>query len=277
MALDNEAILLTAKKMREDIVEMCHRLGSNAAHLGGCMSLVELLAVLYKEHLRLSEGDPQSEYRDRVVMSKGQGSIAMYAAMHQCGLIPDLKDVGALVGEGNIYYKQCIRAPEYGLEFYSGSLGQGLAYAVGIALALRIKQNDNSRVYVFLGDGECDEGSVWEAASLAGHMGLDNIIVIVDRNGLQIDGYTRDINNMDKLEDRWKAFGFEVDVIDGHNVEAIHAALSSERHGCPRAIVADTVKGKGVSFAENEVEWHQNVLTDELYARALKDVREGIS
>lgn len=145
------------------------------------------------------------------------------------------------------------------------------------ALALRIKQNDNSRVYVFLGDGECDEGSVWEAASLAGHMGLDNIIVIVDRNGLQIDGYTRDINNMDKLEDRWKAFGFEVDVIDGHNVEAIHAALSSERHGCPRAIVADTVKGKGVSFAENEVEWHQNVLTDELYARALKDVREGIS
>ena len=270
----NENIHTAARRMRVDIVEMCYRLHENAGHLGGCMSLVELLAVLYKEFLHYNVHDLVAEDRDRIVMSKGQGSIAMYAAMHEVGIVHDMSEVGKLLGKGNVYFKQSVRDPGHGIDFSSGSLGQGLAYAVGLALGLRKKGNDRSKIYVFVGDGECDEGSVWEAASLAGHMELDNIIVVVDRNGLQIDGYTRDINRMDDLVDRWKAFGFSSMEIDGHNIEEIRHAYAAEQNGKPKAIIANTVKGKGISFAEDEVEWHQNVLTDELYLRAMEELGE---
>lgn len=261
-----------AFRMRQDIVEMCYRLGENAAHLGSCMSLVELLAVLYNDCLKFDRNNMSYEYRDRIIMSKGQGSIALYAAMHQMKIIQNLDEVGKLIGEGNIYYKQSVRNPAKGIEFSSGSLGQGLAYAVGIAWALKLKGNTVSKVYVFVGDGECDEGSIWEAASLAGHKKLENLIVIIDRNGLQIDGFTNKINRMDKLEDRWRSFGFECKTIDGHNIEDIYKAYTLLPSVSPCAIIADTIKGKGISFAENEVEWHQNVLTEELRIRALKDI-----
>ena len=272
MTVPNRDLQTMTRNMRVDIIEMCYRLGENAGHLGGCMSLVELLAVLYEEYLHFDLNDLLSEERDRVIMSKGQGSIAMYAAMHEAGILRELTGVGSLVGEGNIYYKQSVRNPEHGLEFTSGSLGQGLGYAVGMALGLKIKGNQQSKIYVFLGDGECDEGSVWEAASLAGHMKLNNIVVVVDRNGLQIDGFTKELNSMDRLEERWAAFGFDVIHIDGHNIEAIRNAYGIKHLSKPCAIIADTVKGKGVSFAENEPEWHQNVLTKELYLQALDDV-----
>ncbi len=271
--LDINKISDIANGMREDIVEMCYRLGNNAAHLGGCMSLVELLAVLYYGHLRFDINDLKSEFRDRVIMSKGQGSIAMYSAMHRVGIIKNLSEVGSLLGERNIYYKQTVRNINYGIEFSSGSLGQGLAYAVGIAWALKKKNNNTSKVYIVLGDGECDEGSVWEAASLAGHLKLDNIVVLVDRNNLQIDGFTCTINRMNMMEERWSAFGFNAVTIDGHNISEIDRALSFTSHGKPYAVIADTIKGKGISFAENEAEWHQNVLTDELYKKAMLEIR----
>ena len=273
MSLDMNKVSDLALGMREDIVEMCYRLGNNAAHLGGCMSLVELLAVLYSKYLRFDLNDLKNESRDRVIMSKGQGSIAMYSAMHRVGIIKDLSETGDLLGEGNIYYKQTVRNIDYGIEFSSGSLGQGLAYAVGIAWALKKKNNNTSKVYVILGDGECDEGSVWEAASLAGHLQLDNIVVIVDRNGLQIDGFTFNINRMDMMEERWAAFGFHAVTIDGHNLIEIDRALSFNSSGRPYAVIANTVKGKGISFAENEAEWHQNVLTEELYKKAILEIR----
>lgn len=275
--LDLRKIHELTLKMRQDIVEMCYKLGKNAAHLGGCMSLVELLAVLYSDHLKFDRENLKSEKRDRVIMSKGQGSIAMYSAMHQAGIINELSEAGDLLGEDNIYYKQSVRNPEYGIEFSSGSLGQGLAYGVGIAWALKKKENFDSKVYVILGDGECDEGSVWEAASLAGHLQLDNLVVIVDKNDLQIDGFTYDINKMDLMEDRWKAFGFDSVTIDGHDPEEINNAYNRVISGRPAAIIAKTVKGKGISFAENQVEWHQNELTDELYFQALRELeREDI-
>ena len=271
--MDTNKILDVALKMRKDIVEMCYRLENNAAHLGGCMSLVELLAVLYVNHLKFNISDLKSEDRDRVIMSKGQGSIAMYSAMHQVGIIEKLSEVGDLLGEGNIYYKQTVRNMDYGIEFSSGSLGQGLAYAVGIAWALKKKKNNISKVYVFIGDGECDEGSVWEAASLAGHLCLDNMVIIVDKNNLQIDGFTYDINRMDKIAERWSAFGFDTVTINGHNISEIDRALSVNASGKPRAIIAETIKGKGISFAENEAEWHQNVLTKELYEKAVNEIK----
>lgn len=273
--MDNDQLSVLCRQMREDIVKMCYRLGDNAAHLGGCMSLVELLAVLYTRFLRWDSENPSAEARDRLIMSKGQGSIAMYAAMRIKEGKPDLDEIGDLLGEGNIYYKQSVRNPARGIEFSSGSLGQGLAYGVGIAWAIRKKGNRTSKVYVFCGDGECDEGSVWEAASLAGHLQLDNLIVVVDQNGLQIDGYTRDINCMDRLGERFAAFGFDTVMIDGHNVEQIERAFLQTSNSKPRAIIAKTVKGMGVHFAEDRAEWHQNVLTEELFQQALRDVREG--
>lgn len=273
--INESEIKKIAHDMRLDIVEMCYRLKENGAHLGGCMSLVELMVVLFKDYLKYNPLHLSDEKRDRVIMSKGQGSIAMYAAMRQIGLIKDLSKVHDLLGEGNIYFKQSVRNKEQGIEFSSGSLGQGLAYGIGIAIALKKKGNDTSNVYVFLGDGECDEGSVWEAASLASHLKLDNLTVIVDKNGLQIDGATKEINCMDSLEDRWRAFGFDTVVIDGHNVHDIYKAYDLETGlRTPKAIIANTVKGKGISFAENIVEWHQNTLTNDLYLRALEDLEK---
>lgn len=272
--MTNSDIYLLTKSIREDIVDMCYRLGNSAGHLGGCMSLVELLAVLYGRELKFDPNNLTWESRDRVIMSKGQGSIAMYAAMHQIGMLADLSIAGNLLGEETPYYKQSVRNPEYGIEFSSGSLGQGLAYGVGIAWALKNKNNSGSKVFVILGDGECNEGSVWEAASLAGHLKLDNLIVIVDYNGLQIDGNTKDINCLDSLKERWDAFGFHSLEIDGHDIDEITKAyrVSSKE---PLAIIAKTTKGKGIHFAENQVEWHQNVLTSELYRLALEDIRNG--
>ena len=270
-----DALNEMTRNMRLDIIKMCYRLGENAGHLGGCLSLVELLAVLYSEILNFEKDNPKAENRDRIIMSKGQGSIALYAAMHQSGVIRSLNEVGDLLGDNNVYYKQSVRNMAYGIEFSSGSLGQGLAYATGIAWALKWKGNQSSKVYVFLGDGECDEGSVWEAASLASHLKLNNLVVVVDKNDLQIDGFTRDINNMDRMAERWQAFGFDISVINGHDLKEIYQAYMEAEKTRPQAIIAETVKGKGVHFAENERDWHQNVLTYELYKQALHDVGGG--
>lgn len=263
-----------AKETRKDILQMGYSLGDSAVHIGGCMSLVELLTVLYQKNLNFNKANFQDENRDRIIMSKGHGSIALYAAMHQCGLINDLTCVNSLLGKGNIYYKQEVRNLQAGLEFSSGSLGQGLAYGIGIARSLKKKGNNTSRVYVFIGDGECGEGSVWEAASIAGHLKLDNVVVIVDRNHLQIDGDTEQINRMDMLADRWEAFGFDVVAVNGHDMDGINMAYRVRPEGKPIAIIAETIKGKGISFAEDNVEWHQNVLTRELYENALCELGE---
>lgn len=260
-------------EIRMSILELCHRLGTNAAHLGGCLSLADIMHVLYTEVLKYNPNDPLDENRDRVIMSKGHGSIAMYSAMCEVGLIKDLDSIGNLTGRDNIYYKQEVRSPNNRIEFSSGSLGQGLAYAIGIAWSLKQKGNNNSKVYVFIGDGECGEGSVWEAASIASHLKLDNIVAIVDKNDLQIDGWVRDINSQELMCERWKSFGFEVLEINGHNPKDIKKALTIETTGSPKAIIAHTVKGKGLSFVENDAEWHQNVVTDDLYEKGLLELR----
>lgn len=261
--------------IRVNILELCHRLGANAAHLGGCLSLADIMHILYADYLKYDPNNPLNEDRDRVVMSKGHGSIAMYSAMCEAGLIKGLDSIGNLTGKDNIYYKQEVRSPENRIEFSSGSLGQGLAYAIGIAWSLKRKGNTCSKVYVFIGDGECGEGSVWEAASVASHLKLDNIIAIIDKNDLQIDGWVREINSQELMCDRWRSFGFDVVEINGHDYNDIKRALGSETVGRPKAIVAHTVKGKGLSFAENDAEWHQNIVTDELYEKGLLELKGG--
>lgn len=259
-----------SRGMRRDIVELVHRAGSEGAHMGGCLSLVEILTVMYTDVLRFDPQRPDWDLRDRVVMSKNHSSIALYAAMHQAGLISDEEMRQPLYGEETFLYKHSRRNVSHGIEISGGSLGQGLSFAEGIALALRRKGND-SRVYAIVGDGECNEGAIWEAAALAGHMTLDKLTVIIDKNGLQLDGATKDIINMDNMAERWQTFGFDAVTVDGHDYEQLSAAFA-RRSGKPLAIVAETIKGKGVSFAEGNADWHDNVLTDELYRQAMEEI-----
>lgn len=260
-----------ARAMRRDIVELVHRAGSEGAHLGGCLSLVEILTVLYQEYLRFDPARPDWELRDRVVLSKAHASIALYAAMHQVGLLTDADMLQPLYGDSTFLFKHAKRSPSHGIEMSGGSLGQGLPFALGIAIALQQKGNTCSHVYAIVGDGECDEGSIWEAAALAGHLNQNNLTVIVDKNGLQLDGPTREVLNMENMAERWHAFGFETVEVDGHDVEQLRRAFALKANR-PVAIIAHTTKGKGVSFAEDNVDWHDHALSDELYLQAMEEI-----
>lgn len=260
-----------SKGMRRDIVDLVYHAGSEGAHLGGCLSLVDILTVLYCEFLKYNPRKPDWEGRDRVVLSKAHASIGLYAAMHMAGLLSDAEIALPLYGDETFIYKHSERNIAHGIEMSGGSLGQGLPFALGIALALRKKGNHESRVYAILGDGECNEGSIWEAAALAGHLKQTNLTVIIDKNGLQLDGATNEIINMDNMEERWRAFGFDAVTVDGHNYEDLSKAFAKISDQ-PKAIIAQTVKGRGVSFAENNIDWHDNVLTDILYHQAKEEV-----
>ncbi len=213
-----------AAQMRIDVIRMTKAVGKTGAHIGGSLSLIEIMAALYMDVLRFDIKNPRWEGRDRLILSKGHGVMAQYAAMKQTGLLRD-NELMSFKQEGTRLYAHPSQCMDIGIEFSSGSLGQGLSLGVGTALALRRKNNADSNVYVVLGDGECDEGSVWEAAASASHYGLDHLIVIVDRNRLQYDGLTCDVLCMDDLSQKWKAFGFEPRTVDGHSIPALCEAL----------------------------------------------------
>lgn len=253
--------------MRHDILTMVHTCGKQNGHLGGCMSAVEILAVLYTQVMNINyvaHSNVMWAERDRFIMSKGHAGIAMYAALKHVGLISQEMINGSIRGENTVIYRHPKRNIHYGIECSVGSLGMGLSYGIGLAESFK-RRGTKQNVYVLVGDGECDEGSIWESAAYAGHRRLDNVIVIIDKNGLQLDGYTQDVLSMDNMIDRWRAFGFKTIEIDGHNIDEIKNAFDISHDGQPLAIIANTIKGKGMPFAENKVEWHDNYLSDELY------------
>ncbi len=267
--------LLNLKKicidMRRDILSMCYRCGAQKAHLGGCMSSVEILAVLYLKIMNLKNVKCEDwEKRDRFLMSKAHAAIAQYAALFQAGILTKEEINGPMRGPDTITYRHLKRNEDKAIEYSAGSLGMGLGYGVGLCHAIK-RKGLPSQVYVMLGDGECNEGSIWESAAYASHAGFDNLTVLIDKNGLQLDGRTSDVLDIDNMRERWQAFGFETKEIDGHSLTEIYDALKL-KHQKPVAIIANTVKGKGISFAENRVEWHDNYLTDELYDIALKEL-----
>lgn len=262
------------RDMRHDILRMVHNCGKQNGHLGGCMSVVELLAVLYTQIMNINEvahSDKEWALRDRFIMSKGHAGIAMYAAMKHVGLLSQEMINGPVRGENTVIYRHPKRNIEYGIECSVGSLGMGIGYGIGLAESFR-RKGTGQQVYVMVGDGECDEGSVWESAAYAGHRKLENLTVIIDKNNLQLDGLTHEVLAMDNMAERWKAFGFQTIEIDGHNIEAIHNAFRTAHKGQPLAVIAHTVKGKGVSFAENRVEWHDNYLSDALYEQGMEEL-----
>lgn len=264
--------MIDTREMRSDLLKMALAAKSQGAHLGGSLSLVEIMAALYGGVMNFDAKNPTSENRDRLILSKGHGVMAQYAALKQTGLLTE---------EDLLTYKADeTKAPAHpslnlqsGIEFSSGSLGQGLSLGGGTALALKRKSNLSSRVFVILGDGESDEGSVWEAAMTAAHYRLNNLVAIIDRNHLQYDGDTETVLPLEDFAAKWRSFGWNVAECDGHSVKEITVALSGKQ-GKPFALIANTVKGKGVSFMENMPQWHNGVLTQKLFEQAMAEVMQ---
>ena len=259
-----------AKNVRKNILKMIAN--ANSGHTGGSLGAADLLTVLYFEIMDINKDNVKGIDRDRFVLSKGHTSPLLYAVLAEKGLLDESelmtfrKIDSNLQGHPNMNYVD-------GVDMSTGSLGQGLAAANGMAIANKLAGNEH-RVYALLGDGECEEGEIWEAAMAAAHYKSDNLCAIVDVNGLQIDGFTKDVIGPEPLDEKFKAFGWRVINIDGHNLEEIRNALEEAKtiKGQPTAIVAKTVKGKGVSFMENEAGWHGKAPNAEQLEKALAEL-----
>lgn len=260
-----------ASQIRRDIIEMAYSAGNQGAHLGGSLSMTEIFAALYVSTLRFHRNDPNWSERDRVILSKGHAALAWYPALVQGGVLAR-EVLQTYKQNGSKLSGHPARHKDIGIEFASGSLGQGLSLGVGVCLALKRQGNMKSRVYVLLGDGECDEGSIWEAAASASHFGLHQLIAIVDENKIQYDGYTSAVMNIQPTEAKWRSFGWDVRRVDGHDVGALLDVLSQRGGIRPVAILADTVKGKGVSFMEGNWRFHNARLTEQQYTQAMAEL-----
>ena len=266
----HERLKETALEIRRSIIRSVHAAGSG--HPGGSLSAVEILTALYFEKMQIDPANPKWEDRDRFILSKGHAAPVLYAALAERGFFPKeellkLRHVGAML-QGHPEMKG---TP--GVEMSTGSLGQGFSTSIGMALGAKLDQRSN-RIYVLLGDGEVQEGIVWEAAMAAAHYKLDNLTAFMDYNGLQIDGNTDEVMNIDPVADKWKSFGWNVLVIDGHDFDQIFDALEKAENtkNQPTMIIAKTVKGKGVSFMENQVGWHGNAPKKEEAEKALEEL-----
>ena len=243
-----------AKQLRRHIITMTGRAGSG--HPGGSLSSVEILTTLYLKVLRHKPLDPQWPDRDRFILSKGHAAPLLYATLAECGYFP-VAELPTLRQIDSRLQGHTDRTITPGVEMSAGALGQGLSLALGVALAGRLNEQDY-RVYVLLGDGECDEGQVWEAAMASAHFKVDNLVAIVDNNGQQIDGWNRDVMNLDPFSAKWQAFGWQVIEVDGHDLPQLTQAFEKAEQikGQPTVIIAHTIKGKGVSFMENNPDFH---------------------
>ena len=263
-----------SNQIRRRIIDMTYNTGKTGAHLGGSLSIVELLAGLYVGVIRYHSDDPGWEGRDRIILSKGHAAMALYPAMVEAGII-DESELASFKQDGSRLGGHPSLNGLPGIEYASGSLGQGLSLGVGTSLALKRKKNDNSRVFVFLGDGECDEGSVWEAAASAYHYRLNNLVAVVDMNKIQYDGYTTEVMDMSPFEKKWQDFGWKTISIDGHNIEDVLDAYSV-RSEKPLAIIAHTIKGKGVTFMENNWKFHNSALSEDQYTQAIEELEKTV-
>lgn len=259
-----------SKHIRKTILDMAF--SGATVHIGCAFSIVELLAVLYRSHLRIDPENPRAPDRDYMVLSKGHGVMAQYACLREVGWLEN-EDIDQYFKNGT-RLKGLADAHIPGVEATAGSLGHGLS--VGVGLALGAKLNHSKQVcYALVGDGELNEGAIWEAVLFAAHFKLDNLVVIVDKNGFQAMGPTDDVIALGNIEEKFRAFGFDAVTIDGHDEAAIDAAYTvarTSRNGRPKAIVATSVKGKGVSFMEHDNIWHYTRLTPETHAAAIAEL-----
>lgn len=254
-------------RMRRTVLEMAY--AGSTVHIGCAFSIIELVTVLYRNHLRYPGNDPRSEGRDYLVLSKGHGVMAQYACMRELGWLNDADIQGYFKDGSELKGLSDSRVP--GLEVTSGSLGHGFSVGVGIAMGLR-RLGTDQKVYTIVGDGEVNEGPIWEGALVAAHHRMDNLMVIVDKNGFQAMGTTDDVLKLGNLSAKFASFGFETLEIDGHDEAAVDAAIRQlwiTGAGKPKALIAHTVKGKGVPFMESDNRWHYTRLNDQTFALAV--------
>ena len=260
-----------AKEIRKGIIESVYK--AKSGHPGGSLSIAELMSVLYFNEMNVDENNPKWEERDRFVLSKGHCSPALYSCLAERGFFSkDLLTTVRKIDSNLQGHPDMNKIP--GVDMTTGSLGQGLSAANGMAIAGKL-DNKNYRVYAILGDGEIEEGQIWEAAMSASHYKLDNLCVIVDKNNLQIDGRTDEVMSSVPLDEKFKSFGFEVIAIDGNNILEIMKAFAKAKtiKNRPTCIIAETIKGKGVSFMEDKVEWHGKAPNEEQYNLAMEELK----
>ena len=261
-----------ARRLRRHVIAMTAKAGSG--HPGGSLSAADIVTALFFCVLHHRPSEPQWAERDRFILSKGHTAPLLYAALAECGYF-SLEELSSLRKLDSRLQGHTDRTCTPGVEMSAGSLGQGLSFGIGVALAARLN-SQNYRVYVLLGDGECDEGQVWEAAMAATHFKVDNLVAIIDHNKQQLDGWNWEVMNLEPLGEKWHSFGWHVIEIDGHDFSQILAAFEQAKQikGQPTLIIAHTIKGKGVSFMENNLEFHGRAPTPEEAERALKELEE---
>ena len=266
-------LMKTANEVRKGIVTAVH--SAKSGHPGGSLSAADIYTYLYFEEMNIDPKDPKKADRDRFVLSKGHTAPGYYSTLAHRGFFP-VEDLTTLRKVGSYLQGHPDMKHIPGVDMSSGSLGQGISAAVGMAISAKLS-NDDYRVYTLLGDGEIQEGQVWEASMLAGHRKLDNLVVIVDNNNLQIDGKITDVNSPYPIDKKFEAFNFHVINIDGNDFDQIEAAFKEARKtkGMPTAIIAKTIKGKEVSFMEDQAGWHGKAPNDEQYAQAMEELEKA--
>lgn len=271
---DTETLQRTANILRRNIIEMIGPV--HKGHYGGSLSAAEIVTVLYFNIMNHDPRDPGWKNRDRFILSKGHAAPVQYAALSECDYFSKTEYTGFKSLKGKLQGHPDMHLTP-GVEANTGSLGQGLSLGIGMALGLRMDEL-SSRVYVLLGDGELGEGQIWEAATVAPHYKLDNLIAIVDKNSIQAMGFTKDRVYQGDLSAKWKSFGWEVFEADGHDIESLMKAFNDafKVNGKPTAIIAETIKGKGVSFTENTAAFHNNGMDQAQYEQAIKEIEERI-
>ena len=259
------------KSMRKNILDMSLEAGAASSHFGGGLSIVDITATLYGGVMKYDPKKPEWEDRDRFILSKGHGVLGYYTALSEIGLISK-EELLTFEKSKSFLLGHPVMNRKKGIEFTNGSLGMGLSVGIGVAIASK-KKNKTNRIFVLIGDGECNEGSVWEGAMSAPHFKLDNITAIIDKNNFQQTGSNIEILNTDSLNKKWTSFGWEVSEINGHNIKELFENLSKKNNkDKPKLIIANTIKGKGFSFSENSNEWHHKILTKNQHDKAIEEL-----
>ena len=262
-----------ALNTRKNILDMALAAGASSSHFGGALSMVEVVSTLFASQMKIDNNNPNYEDRDRFILSKGHACLVYYAALCEIGHLKKSELETFEKNDSNLLGHPVLNK-DLGIDFSTGSLGMGLSLGIGVAIACK-KKDKNYKVYVVIGDGECNEGSVWEAAMAASNFNLDNLHVVIDNNGFQQTGSNKEIMNSDSLVEKWKSFGWETTELDGHNVSELFNYFEvSKKIKKPKALIAKTIKGKGFSFSENNNDWHHSILTKSLYEKALNEINQ---
>jgi len=265
---DHSKLENSVKNIRKKILQMAYHGGSSSAHIGGALSLAEIVTVIFGTVANFKKDN--KNFRDSFILSKGHACLAYYASLIEYGFI-DESEMKKFESDESILMGHPIKNLEKFIDFSTGSLGIGLSIGVGLCIGMK-KRKLNNNVYVIIGDGECNEGIIWEAAMSASHFKLDNLKVILDLNSYQQTGSTNNIMNTNDLSKKWESFNWDVQSVDGHSTKEIYENLIYKKNDKPKILIAKTTKGKGISFIENDNQWHHSILTKQKYEQALKEL-----